>query len=107
MLTIVQMFRDCGVCYKWKTPHKKKIKQHLVDITTLQPRKKSGRIVARPQASMAKKRGSSMPASKNKCDTNNNKKLSKEQYDNTSFEYQQQIILLKEGCITCKMHLQL
>ncbi len=80
------MFRDCGVCYKWKTPHKKKIKQHLVDITTSQPHRKSGRIVARPQASMAKEGGSSMHASKNKCDTNSNKELSKEQYDSTSFE---------------------
>ncbi len=48
----------------WKTPHKKKVKQHLVDRTTSQPRRKSGRIIAKPQANMAKKGGSSMSTSK-------------------------------------------
>jgi hypothetical protein len=65
MLTTIQVFRDCGVYYKWKIPHKKSLNpKHLVDITTLQPHKKSGRIVARPQASMAKEGGSSMSTSK-------------------------------------------
>ncbi len=97
MLIIVRVFRDYGICCRWKTPHKKKVKQHLVDRTTSQPHRKSGRIVAKPQTSMAKEGGSSMSTSKNERDTNSNEEHSEEQYDNTSFEWQQQIFLLKEG----------
>jgi hypothetical protein len=48
VLTIVRVFRNCGICCRWKTPHKKKVKQHLVDRTTSQPRRKSDRIAATP-----------------------------------------------------------
>ncbi len=101
MLTIVRVFRDCGICCKWKTPHKKKVKQHLVDRTTSQPTsnscRKSGRIAARPQVSMAEEGGSSMFASKNGHDTSSNEEQSEEQSDSTSSERQQRIVLLKEG----------
>jgi hypothetical protein len=55
----------------WKTPLKK-VKQHLVDKTTSQPCRKSGRIVVKPLASMVEVGGSSMSASKSKLDTNSN-----------------------------------
>ncbi len=97
MLTIVQVFRDCGICCKWKTPHKKKVKQHLVDRTTSQPCRKSGRIATRPQATMVEEGGLLMSASKNKHDTSSNEEQSEEQYDSASFKRQQQIVLLKEG----------
>jgi hypothetical protein len=75
VLTTVQTFKDYGICCRWKTPHKKKAKQHLVDRTiTSQPHRKSSRIAARPQASMAKKGGSSMSTSKSEHDTSSNKK---------------------------------
>ncbi len=61
-----------------------------------QPCRKSDRIVARPQVSMTEEGGSSMFASKSERDTSSNEKQSEEQSDNTSFERQQQIVLLKE-----------
>ncbi len=57
-----------------------------MDRTTSQPRRKSDRIVARPQASMAEEGGSSMFASKNERDTSSNEKQSEEQSDSTSSE---------------------
>jgi len=68
-----------------------------VDRTTSQPRTKSGRIVAKPQASMAEEGGSSMSTSKSECDTSSNEEQSEEQSDSTSSERQQQIVLFKEG----------
>jgi hypothetical protein len=59
-----------------------------VDRTTSQPRKKSDRIAARPQASMAEEGGLSMFASKSKRDTSNNEEQCEEQSDNTSSERQ-------------------
>ncbi len=97
MLTIVRVFRDCGICCMWKTPHKKKVKQHLVDRTTSQPHRKNGRIAAKPQASMAKEGGSSMSTSKSERDTSSNEEQYEEQSGSTSSERQQQIVLLKEG----------
>ncbi len=97
MLTIVRVFRNCGICCRWKTPHKKKVKQHLVDRTISQPCRKSDRIAARPQASMAEEGGLSMSASKSERDTSSNEEQFEEQSDSTSSERQQQIVLLKEG----------
>ncbi len=76
-----------------------------------QTRRKSGRIVAKPQASMVEEGGSSMSASKSERDISSNEQQSEkqydstsserqqqiEQYDSTSSERQQQIVLLKEG----------
>jgi hypothetical protein len=84
MLTIVRVFRDCGICCRWKTPHIKKVKQHLVDKTMSQPCRKSGRIAAKPQASMAEEGGSSMSTSKSEHDTSSNEEQSEEQSDSTS-----------------------
>ncbi len=78
MLTIVRVFRNCGICCRWKTPHKKKVKQYLVDRTMSQPHRKSDRIAARPQVSMAEEGGSSMSASKSERDTNRNEEKSEE-----------------------------
>ncbi len=68
-----------------------------MDRTTSQPRRKSDRIVVRPQASMAEEGGSSMSTSKSERDTSSNEEQSEEQSDSTSSERQQQIVLLKEG----------
>jgi hypothetical protein len=46
---------------------------------------------------MAEEGGSSMSASKSERDTSGNEEQSEEQSDSTSFERQQQIVLLKEG----------
>ncbi len=95
MLTIVQIFRNCGICCRWKTPHKKKVKQHLVDRKTSQPRRKSDRIAARPVASMAEQGGLLMSASKSERDTSSNEEQSEEQSNSTSYERQQRNVLLK------------
>jgi hypothetical protein len=55
--------------------------------------KKSGRIDAKPQASMAKEGGSSMSTLKSEHDTSSNE----EQFDITSSKWQQQIVLFKKG----------
>ncbi len=69
-----------------------------MDRTTSQPRRKSDRIAARPQASMAEEGGSSLSASKSERDTSSNEEQSEEQSDSTSSERQQQtVLLLKEG----------
>jgi hypothetical protein len=68
-----------------------------VDKTTSQPHRKSGRIVAKPQASMAEEGGSSMSTSKNERDTSSNEEQFEEQSNSTSSKRQQQIVLLKEG----------
>jgi hypothetical protein len=86
MLIIVRVFKDCGICCRWKTPHKKKVKQQLVDRTMSQPRRKSGRIVVKPQASMAEEGGSSMSTLKNKHDTSSNEEQYEEQSDSSSSE---------------------
>ncbi len=62
-----------------------------------QPRRKSDRIVARPQASMAEEGGSSMSTSKSERDTSSNEEQSEKQIDSTSSERQQQIVMPKEG----------
>ncbi len=64
---------------------------------TSQPRRKSGRIVAKPQASMVEEGGSLMSTSKSERDTTSNEEQSEEQSDSTSSEWQQKNILLKEG----------
>jgi len=64
---------------------------------TSQPRRKSGRIVAKPQASMVEEGGSLMSTSKSERDTTSNEEQSEEQSDSTSSERQQKNILLKEG----------
>jgi len=46
---------------------------------------------------MVEEGGSSMSASKSERDTSGNEEQSEEQSDSTSFERQQQIVLLKEG----------
>ncbi len=68
-----------------------------MDKTTSQPHRKSGRIVAKPQASMAEEGGSSMSTSKNERDTSSNEEQFEEQSNSTSSKRQQQIVLLKEG----------
>ncbi len=68
-----------------------------MDRTTSQPRRKSGRIAAKPQASMAEEGGSSMSTLKSERDTSSNEKQSDEQFDSASSKRQQQIVLLKEG----------
>jgi hypothetical protein len=45
-----------------------------MDRTTSQPRRKSGRIAAKPQASMAEEGGSSMSTLKSERDTSSNEK---------------------------------
>jgi hypothetical protein len=57
-----------------------------VDKTTSQPHKKNGRIVAKPQASMVEKGGSSMSTSKSEHDTSTNEEQFEKQFDSTSFE---------------------
>jgi len=64
---------------------------------TSQPRRKSVRIVAKPQASMVEEGGSLMSTSKSERDTTSNEEQSEEQSDSTSSERQQKNILLKEG----------
>ncbi len=68
-----------------------------MDRTTSQPRRKSGRISAKPQAGMVEEGGSSMSTSKSERDTSSNEEQYEEQSDSTSSERQQQIVLLKEG----------
>jgi hypothetical protein len=62
-----------------------------------QPHRKNGRIIARPQASMAEEGGLSMFTSKSERDTSSNEEQSEEQSDSISSKQQQQIVLLKEG----------
>ncbi len=57
-----------------------------MDKTTSQPRRKSGRITAKPQASMAEEGGSSMSTLKSERDTSSNEEQFEEQSDSTSSE---------------------
>jgi len=57
-----------------------------VDRTTSEPCRKSGRIAAKPQASMAEEGGSSMFTLKSERDTSSNEEQFKEKSNSTSSE---------------------